>query len=54
MHIHAVLAGDGGVLGGGDALQDQRNRVRVLEVLHVVPVERRLELNARSRRRATA
>jgi len=42
--LHAVLARDQGVLGGGNALQDQRNVVRVLEALDVIPGERGLEV----------
>ena len=38
-HLDAVLAGDRRVLGCGDALQDQRNAVPVLEALDVVPGE---------------
>ena len=53
-HIDAMLAGDRRVLGGGDALQDQRNAVLVLEALDVVPGEAGLVIRARSPRRATA
>ena len=43
--LDAVRARELGVLGGGDALQDQRDvRVRVLEALDVVPGQRGLEV----------
>ena len=47
--VDAVLAAMRRVLGGGDALQDQRDVVLVLEALDVVPVKRGLEARARLR-----
>ena len=52
--VHAVVAGDGRVLGGGDALQDQRDVVAVLEALDLVPRERGLEVHAGGAHGATA
>src|SRR5438445_6533187 len=45
--VHAVLAGQGRVLGRRDPFENERDRVRVLEALDVVPRERRLEIVAR-------
>src|SRR5882762_204750 len=44
--LDPMLDREGRVLGRGDALQDERDRVRVLEALDVVPVEPGLELEA--------
>src|SRR4030095_10910748 len=44
--VHAVLHRDGRVLGGGDALEDERDRVPVLEALDLLPRERGLEIHA--------
>src|ERR671937_159529 len=49
-HVHdvdTVLARQRRVLRRRDALEDERDRVRVLEALDVVPRERRLEIVAR-------
>src|SRR6266508_174751 len=46
-HLHSVLAAERGVLGRGDALQDQRDVVRVLEALDLVPGQPGLVLLAR-------
>src|SRR6267142_110388 len=48
-HVHtldAVVARQRRVLGGRDALENERDVVKVLEALHVVPAERGLELVA--------
>ena len=45
-HVDAVLDGDARVLGGGDALEDQRDVGASLEALDVVPAERGLEVHA--------
>src|SRR3989454_253281 len=44
--LDAVVGRKRRVLGRRDALQDERDRVRVLEALDVVPAEPRLELEA--------
>src|SRR5207244_7258905 len=44
--VDAVIARERRVLGGGDALEDQRDVVEILETLHVIPVERGLKLVA--------
>src|SRR5439155_733839 len=44
--VDAVIAREGRVFRGGDALEDQRDVVEILEPLHVVPVERGLKLLA--------
>ena len=48
-HVDAVLDRELGVLGGGDALDDQRNPVLVLDQLDGVPIERHLEVAAETR-----
>src|SRR4029453_6326278 len=44
--FHAVVAGDGGVFGGGDALEDEGNIVGVLEALDLIPGEGGLPVHA--------
>src|SRR5207237_1354975 len=44
--VHAVLHAEGGVLGGGDPLEDEGYLVRVLEALDVIPGDARLVLGA--------
>ncbi len=44
--VHAVLDGDAGVLGGGDALEDERDGVPILEALDLLPRKRRLVVHA--------
>jgi hypothetical protein len=51
-HLDAVLHGDLRVFGGGDALDDERYRMLVLEALYLRPGESRLETAARGRGRA--
>jgi hypothetical protein len=48
--VHPVIARQRRVFRGGDALEDERDVVEVLEPLHVIPAEGGLELLARGAR----